>query len=284
MAKSREPREPQRVLDSALEVPVGRLDRAVLMGDATVVAAGGHAVVGAERVVSGGPVLLRLDGQVAERGGEAVAAVLARRATESPECILQSCGQRHEALAAKHDMSVLEAAEGQAEVIEPVRQRGPRDRHASAGHVGEVGQAHPARLVGLAEDHLPLRAMQRAPLADAPLQGPPNPQAQLGMPAHHLLEDRHRPQPRARLQHRDNLSLEDGRQGIGPAPLAWRVSLRGRSRTLGDAIAGGGAEPGAGGGHGDRGVRSMRHEEPHLAIGHMAAGHERSSKAETASV
>ena len=82
------------------------------MANAAVVAAGGHAVVGAERVVSGGPVLLHLDDQVAERGGEAVAAVLARRATESPECILQSRGQSHEALAAEHDMSVFEAAEG----------------------------------------------------------------------------------------------------------------------------------------------------------------------------
>jgi hypothetical protein len=79
---------------------------------------------------------------------------------------------------------MLEAAEGQAEVIEPVRQRLARDGHPGAGHVGEVGQAHPAWLMGLAEDHLPLRAVQRAPLANAPLQRPPDPEAQIGMPTH----------------------------------------------------------------------------------------------------
>ena len=49
--------------------------------------------------------------------------MLARRAAERPERVLQPGGQRHEALAAEHDMGVLEAAERQAEVIEPVRQR-----------------------------------------------------------------------------------------------------------------------------------------------------------------
>jgi hypothetical protein len=179
-------------------------------------------------------------------------------------------------------VGVLKAAEGQPEVIEPVRQRGAGDRHAGAGHVGEVGQTHPARLVGLAEDHLPLRAVQRAPLADAPLQRPPDPEAQLGMPPHQLLEDGDGSQTGTRLQHWDDLGIEDGGQGIGPPPLAKRALIRRRPRVLRDAVAGGGAESGAGGGDGDRGVRAMLHEEPHLVIGHVAAGHERSSKAEKA--
>ena len=58
--------------------------------------------------------------------------MLARRAAERPERVLQARGQRHEALAAEHDMGVLEAAEGQAEVIEPVRQRRSRHRDAQA--------------------------------------------------------------------------------------------------------------------------------------------------------
>ena len=49
--------------------------------------------------------------------------MLARRAAERPQRVLQALGQRHEALAAEHDMGMLEAGEGQAEVIEPVIER-----------------------------------------------------------------------------------------------------------------------------------------------------------------
>ncbi len=112
-------------------------------------------------------------------------------------------------------MGVLEAAEGEAEVVEPVWQRLSRHRHAGVGHVGEVGQAHPARLMGLPEDHLPLRAVPRTPLADTPLQRPPNPEVQIGMPPHQLLEDGDRPQTRASLQYRDDLAVEDGGEGSG---------------------------------------------------------------------
>jgi hypothetical protein len=115
--------------------------------------------------------------------------MLARRAAERPERFLQPGRQRHEALAAEHDLGMLEAAERQAEVVEPVRQRLARHRDAGFGHVGEVGQAHPAGLVRLAEDHLPLRPVQRPPLPDAPLERPPDPGAELGVPAHQLLED-----------------------------------------------------------------------------------------------
>jgi hypothetical protein len=136
--------------------------------------------------------------------------------------------------------------------------------------------------VGLAEDHLPLGPVQRAPLADAALERPPDPRAEFRVPAEQLLEDGDRPEARVRLQHRHDLSVEHGRQRIGPPPLARRALLRGQARVMRDTIAGGGAEPGAGGGDGDRVGCSVLHEEPHLVIGHVAAGHERSSKAEKA--
>ncbi len=119
---------------------------------------------------------------------------------------------------------------------------------------------------------------------DAPLQRPPDAGSQIGMPTHQLIEDRDGPQTGTRLQHRDDLGLEDLRQGIGPPSLARCPLLGGRARVLRDAIAGGRAEPGARRGDGDRGVRAMLHEEPHLVIGHVAAGHERSSDAEKAPV
>jgi hypothetical protein len=61
-----------------------------------------------------------------------------------------------------------------------------------------------------------------------------------------------------------------------------REAAQAQARVLRDAIAGGGAEPGAGGSDGDRVGCSVLHEEPHLVIGHVAAGHERSSEAEKA--
>ena len=39
------------------------------------------------------------------------------RAAERPQRILQPLSKRHEALAAKHDMAVLPAREGQPEVV-----------------------------------------------------------------------------------------------------------------------------------------------------------------------
>ena len=88
-----------------------------------------------------------------------------------------------------------------------------------------------------------------------------------------LLEDGDRPQARARLfKHRHDLAVPDGGQRIGSAPLARRFLLRRQSRILLDAVGGGGAEPGLGGGD-DRGVGlTETHVQPHLVIGDVAAG------------
>ena len=66
-------------------------------------------------------------------------------------------------------------------MIQHVIQRLPRHGHAERAHAGEVGQALPARLVLLAEDHLLLRAVLGAPDADPPLQGAPHPRVELEM-------------------------------------------------------------------------------------------------------
>ena len=67
--------------------------------------------------------------------------MLQRRAAERPQRVLQPLGQRHEALAAEHDMGVFPAREGQPEVIEPVIERHAGDADAAIAHVGEIGQA-----------------------------------------------------------------------------------------------------------------------------------------------
>lgn len=257
---------------------MGPLDRAVLVSDAAVVGRRRHPVVAAQRLVARGPVRPRFAVEVAERRGQAVAAVLLGGAAEAPERVLEARGQGDEALATEHDVGVLEAAEGETEVVEPVRERRARDGDAQPGCVGEVRQPEPARLVALADHHLPLEAVQRPPGADAPLERAPHAGVELGMAAHELLEDGHRPQPRRGLEHRDHLLVEDALERVGPAPAARRPLRRGRARVLGDPVARGGAEPGFGRGDGDRVSRTVGHEEPHLAIGHVAAGHGRSSR------
>ncbi len=76
------------------------------MRHAAVVAGGFHAVVLAQRPVARsmccltGHVLDRVLAQVAERRRQAVGAVIAGRAAEMPQHVLQPFGQRREALAA----------------------------------------------------------------------------------------------------------------------------------------------------------------------------------------
>ena len=170
-------------------------------------------------------------------------------------------------------MDVLEAAEGQAEVVEPVRERRSRHGDAEPARVGEVRQPEPPRLVALAEDDLPLGAMQRPPGADAPLERAAHTRPEIGVATHELLEDRHRPQPRHGLEHRHDLVVEHALERVGAPPAARDALGRGRARILRDPVARGRAEPRLRGGHGDRVGRTMRHEEPHLVIGHVAAGH-----------
>jgi len=106
-------------------------------------------------------------------------------------------------------MGVLEATEGEPEMVQPVRQRRARHRDAGGGHVGEVRQTHPAGLMDLPKDDLLVCAMQRPPGTDAPLQGAARTGGQVRMAAPHLVEDRYRSQPRRRRQHRHDLDIEE---------------------------------------------------------------------------
>jgi hypothetical protein len=79
-------------------------------------------------------------------------------------------------------MGMLEAREGEPEVIEPVRQRFARDHETERGHVGEVRQSHPSRWMLLAEHHVAARAVKRPPVGDAALQGAAHAGDDLGIP------------------------------------------------------------------------------------------------------
>ena len=218
------------------------------MGDAAVVAGGLHAVMRAQRLVAGGQVRHRLVVHVTERRRERVAAVFRRRATQAPQRILQATRQGDEALAAEHHFGVHPAGEGEAEMVEPVRQLLPGDTDAKPAGVGEVRQALGSRGVVLAEDHVPLGPVQRLPGADAAFQGAADTFGQRRMAAAHLVEQGDRPQTWHRHQHRHDLALPNHGQRIRP-PAATRCSLLGgRSGIAIKPAAGAGAEPGPSGG------------------------------------
>ena len=208
----------QRVIDGALEMAVRAFDGAVLMGDAGIVAGRRHAVMAAQLLVAARQILAGIPVQIAECRRQAVAAVLARNPAERPERVLQAFGQGNEALAAEHDMGMLEAGIGEPEMVEPVIERLAGDGDAGAAHVGEIRQADAAGLMHLPEDDLLLLAVDGAPGADAPLQRAANAVAQFGMTPQHLLEDGNRPNAGRRLQQRHDLGVENVGKRIGTAP------------------------------------------------------------------
>src|SRR3954449_6433482 len=115
--------------------------------------------------------------------------MLQRGPAERPQRILQTLRQCHEALTAQHDMSMLPAREGQAEVIEPVIERHTGDADAVIAHIGEIGQPQPTRQVLLSKDDVPLGPVERPPGADAPLQGTADTDADLGVATSDLVKN-----------------------------------------------------------------------------------------------
>src|SRR6266705_172172 len=112
------------------------------------------------------------------------------------------------------------------------------DGDAEYARVGEVGQAKTTGLVLLTEDHILLGPDQRSPRAHAPLQRATNAGADLRM-----------------------------------APSdARRFLLRGQSRIVLDAVAGGPAEAGLGGSSGSSFAMSVNHVQPHLVVSDVKAG------------
>src|SRR6516162_10059167 len=242
----------QRVLDRSLQMAVRAFDRAVLVRQTAIVAGRLHAVMRAQRLVAPRLILPGIAVEIAEGRRETVAAMLQRRPAERPQRILQTLREGHEALTAEHDMSMLPAREGQAEVIEPVIEWQTSDADAVFAHLGEIRQAQPARRWLLPEDDVALGPIERPPAADAALQRPADTGADLRLAAPDLVKDGHRPQPGNALQQRHHLAVPNRSQWIAPSTAAWRSLLRRQSRILFNAIRGRGTEPGFRRGNGRR--------------------------------
>lgn len=102
----------------------------------TQVVAGGYAVVMAhETLVASRQILLRVAVQVAA-GRRKLSLRCSRGAPPSAHSAFCGLGQRDKALAAEHNMDMLEASERQPEVVKPMPKHDTCDRDAECARVG----------------------------------------------------------------------------------------------------------------------------------------------------
>src|ERR1700693_5169532 len=146
------------------------------------------------------------------------------------------------------------------------------DGDAEYARVGEVGEAKPAGLVLLTEDHILLGADQRSPRAHAPFQRAPNAGADLRMAPPDLVKHRNGPYAGSRLQDRHNLAVPNLGQWVRTPAASRRFLLRRQPRIILDAVAGCPAEAGLGGSNGGIFAMSVNHVQPHLVVGDVKAG------------
>ena len=151
-------------------------------------------------------------------------------------------------------------------------ERNTGDGDAEIAHVAKVREPHSARRMLLAENHLLLGTVDGAPVPNAPLQRAAYAGVELRMPAAQLLEHADRAQAGRRFQHGDDLAVPDALERIGPPAGARRRLLGGKPRVFLQPIGGRRAEAGFRRGDGGGIGFSELHEEPHLAVGDMAAG------------
>ena len=212
----------QGLVERRLEMAMRAFDRAVLVADTAIVAGRRHAVVGAQLAVGAREVLLL--GEVLERRREAVGTMLARRATDEPERVLEAFGERREALPTLDHARVFPLRVGEREVVEPMREGKARHRHAQLAGIGEVRKTLRAGRMLLAEDDVAVGPGERAPAPDMALQG-----AQLairkasGMPTLQLAQDGDRLQRRHRLHQRHDLGFPDPLERVGARPIDPRL-------------------------------------------------------------
>jgi hypothetical protein len=174
---------------------------------------------------------------------------------------------------------MLPAAIGEDEVEEAMRQRLARDGHAQLGGVGEVRQGHAARLGRLSEDHVPLRAVQGAPVADPALERSANTVVREGIRIGHLEmpQTRHRLDGGVALEDRHEHRLPDRLERIGngaaPVGLALRRWAGIRLEATGSTL----AEPCSGGCATLAVMTTVGHVDSHLLVGDGDAWHGRIS-------
>jgi hypothetical protein len=159
--------------------------------------------------------------QIVHRAAHPVAAMPLGHATQFPQRVLQAHTQALEALG-KAQRHRLPIRVGQHEVVDQMIEALPRDAHIQTVHVREVRSAQPARMMNLAEVHLPPGSVRGPPLLDTPLQ---RPQLSLVKPSRILPQ---KPIPEGLdlelgrlLQLRGHFRPDLGERVYARAPRAW---------------------------------------------------------------
>src|SRR5258708_8812769 len=111
------------------------------------------------------------------------------------------------------------------------------DGNAEYAGVGEVGQAKPAGLVLLTEDHILLGAGQGSPAAHSPFQRAPNAGANLRMAPPDLVEHCNGPNAGSRFQDWHDLAVPTLGQWVRTPAASRRFLLRWQPRILLDSAA-----------------------------------------------
>jgi hypothetical protein len=156
------------LIDGGLEVPVGRLVVAVLVGLAHVDPFAGQAIVPEQVLIA--CVELTLGREVVDGRRQAVAAMALGRAAEFPQGVLKPVGEGLERLrGAQGDRLPVGVTEH--EVVHEVIERVPLNGHAQAAHGGEVRGRQVTGVVDLLELDVVCGAVRGLPLADPPLEG-----------------------------------------------------------------------------------------------------------------
>jgi hypothetical protein len=146
-----------------------------LLAVAVLVAAGrigrlGHQIVMTHQGLVGSRVLLGV-ALVVNRQRHPVGAMTGWYAAEFPQSVLQTLAEAGETLG-EAQRRMLPVRVGQHEVVDHVRERLTRDRHAQRRHVGEVRRPEPTGFMHLAEEDFLGGTVLGFPLPHPPLDRP----------------------------------------------------------------------------------------------------------------
>ena len=149
------------------------------------------------------------------------------------------------------------------------------DSDAELARVGEVGQRQAPGFRALAEDHVPRRAVERAPVADPPLERMPDAVVGERLRVDHpqMTEQRDRLHGGIALEDRQQQRLPHLGERIGDGPAALDPALRWRAGVGLEAPGGAFAEAGAGGGEALAVTGAVLHVRSHLLVGDGSARH-----------
>lgn len=158
------------MIERLFEAVVSLLHISIFMSYAHIVGGGVHSVVGHQGLIACGPLLALLFGQLMNRGGQMIGAMLLGNAAELPQRLLDAFGQRLKgfAEAQPHDLRV---GVGEHKVVHQMREGFARDGDPQVLHRGKIGLGALAGRMDLFKDHLALWTLESSPGGDLPLEG-----------------------------------------------------------------------------------------------------------------